>query len=116
MPGTCPIILQLVNKDCHSKALLKYETKQLEVRLKRIMGFLSMLAKKEEVREKPALMWLDAIFQSAVNSCPPNAAKHIITSHKRDTAQVTNRKIEQLFNAIEAQQASFFCGKNLEAD
>ncbi len=116
MPETCPIIPLLVNGDCRSKAVLKYEVRQLEVRLKRILELLSKLHKREEVREKPPLMWLDAMFQSAVNSSPPNAAKHIITWHKRDNTQVTNGRIEQLFNAIEAQQESFFCGKNLEAD
>lgn len=112
-----PIVRLLVNEAYRTKAAIKYETRQLEVRLKRITEIGEGAALQHIAREKPPVMWLDAIFQSLVKSWRVSAVKQTITSRKREALQTTNVRIEQLFNEIAAQQQeAVFFGKNAEDD
>lgn len=56
-----PIVQSLVNEIDRSKALIKYETKQLQVQLKRISAW-DKSTFQYAAEEKPPVMWLDAIF------------------------------------------------------
>lgn len=111
MAETNLIVHLLIKEIDRSKAVIKYETKQLNYCLERIVDLLESGALKPVMQEKPPVMWLDAIFQSAVKSWRFNAAKQII-SHQKKYLPTVNKKLERLFNTIDSLQELAFCDKN----
>lgn len=116
MSGCYAIVHLLVNEVDRSKAVIKYETKLLEVRLKRITEAWDRCAAQYAADQKPPVMWLDAVFQSAVKSWRVNAVKQDIATCKRALSQTTTIRIERLFNLIASQQELVFFDKSTEDD
>jgi len=116
MLETYPIISLLVNEVARSKAVIKYEARQLQVSLKRITEASDRSSFQLAAEAKPSVMWLDAIFQSIVKSGRINVVKKTIISPKTDIHQTKNARIEQLFNLIALQQAAVLFDKNVEVD
>jgi hypothetical protein len=108
------IVRLLINPIDRSKAVIRYETKQLESSLERIVNLLEGGALWSVMPDKPSVMWLDAVFQSAVKSWRINAAKQLINFYKKESPRAATVKLDELFNAIDALQESAVCDKNSE--